>query len=146
MSSRSSVVHGLKNGFVAGLWAIIPGILVIINSDDSFDLDDLFETAMFIFIFPVILCICCLISSLAFITAKDSFFSVITCGVSGMFFMNILLQLFYIISYEINDINVELQVSDLVNLQQLFIGFLIGVFTIFIIGANRNNIIYVYTK
>lgn len=146
MPGSDSVVHGLKNGFIAGLWAIIPGILVIINSEDSFSLDDLLETAVLIFIFPVILCICCLITSLAFITAKDLFLSVITCGVSGMFFMNIFVQLFYIINYEINDINAELQVSDLVNLQQLFIGFLIGIFAILIIGVNRNNITYVSTK
>jgi hypothetical protein len=74
------------------------------------------------------------------------FLSTMTCGVSGMFIMNIFIQLFYIISYEINGINVEIEFADFVDLQQLLIGILIGIFSVLVIGVNRNHIIYVYTK
>jgi hypothetical protein len=146
MINSDSIVHGLRNGFIAGLWAFIPGLLVVIDTDDSFDFSLLLDSVILIIVFPVILCVCCLITSLAFITAKDMFLSTMTCGVSGMFIMNIFIQLFYIISYEINGINVEIEFADFVDLQQLLIGILIGIFSVLVIGVNRNHIIYVYTK
>tara|TARA_B100001113_G_C20612379_1_gene406698 strand:- start:59 stop:499 length:441 start_codon:yes stop_codon:yes gene_type:complete len=146
MINSDSIVHGLRNGFVAGLWAFIPGLLVVIDTDDSFDFSLLLDSVILIIVFPVILCVCCLITSLAFITAKDMFLSTMTCGVSGMFIMNIFIQLLYIISYEINGINVEIEFADFVDLQQLLIGILIGIFSVLVIGVNRNHIIYVYTK
>ena len=146
MINSDSIVHGLRNGFVAGLWAFIPGLLVVIDTDDSFDFSLLLDSVILIIVFPVILCVCCLITSLAFITAKDMFLSTMTCGVSGMFIMNIFIQLLYIISYEINGINVDIEFADFVDLQQLLIGILIGIFSVLVIGVNRNHIIYVYTK
>lgn len=146
MINSDSIIHGLRNGFIAGLWAFVPGFLVVLETDDDFDFSLLLDSVILVIVFPVILCICCLITSLAFITAKDLFLSSMTCGVSGMFMMNILIQSFYIISYEINGINIEIEFSDFVNFQQLLIGILIGVFSTLVIGVNRNRIIYVYTK
>ena len=133
----SPVDRGLRNGFVAGFWAIIPGVLLLINAENESDFSLLLDFAILMLVFPAILFVCCLLSSRQYGNGRNKLITSAVCGVFGMICVNFIFQIFYIIYTVANEIELELHYSDLINFQEIITGLLIGIFSFIMDFLNK---------
>ena len=116
------------NGLICGLWALIPGLIILINAEE----DSMFSLAMeffwLIILFPAIICVVCVVASSAYTTPKDIMLNCAICATSGIIIMNLIVQIYFIIYFIMNDLKVDLGVSDFFNIEQILIALFTGLF------------------
>ena len=122
------VRHALSNGLICGLWALIPGLIVLINAEEASILSLAAEFLWLIILFPAIICIVCVVSSSAYTTPKDIMLNCTICATSGIIIMNLIVQIYFILYFIMNDLKVDLGVSDFFNIEQILIALFTGLF------------------
>tara|TARA_Y100001954_G_scaffold204563_1_gene226032 strand:- start:2688 stop:3134 length:447 start_codon:yes stop_codon:yes gene_type:complete len=131
---------GLTNGAVAGLWALIPGLLILTSTESDSDLDLLLDFLGFMILFPVILVIVSIISSQKHSLPSDIMFNCILCGLSGGIFFNLIIQFFFYLDALVNDTQYILEVSALVSINTILKGSLIGLFSSIVVIINKQRL------
>jgi len=128
--------NSFKNGLICGLWAVIPGVLIVINASDDSTLELLINALGMIILAPVIVCIMCIILSLRYIESKEIFLASMICGISGIVTVNFVIQCFYIFEAAINNNPVNITSSDFLSLQLIITGLLISAFSAIVVISN----------
>tara|TARA_X000000368_G_C22767488_1_gene595609 strand:- start:42 stop:662 length:621 start_codon:yes stop_codon:yes gene_type:complete len=136
MEWNELVKNGFKNGLICGLWAVIPGVLIVINANEASTLELLINALGLIVLSPMIVCIMCMIFALRYTESEEIFLASMICGVSGIFTVNFVIQLFYIGEAEINNNTIDIGFSDFINLQLMITGLLISAFSAIVVISN----------
>lgn len=131
---------GLTNGAVAGLWALIPGLLILTSTESDSDLDLLLDFIGFMILFPVILVIVSIISSQKHSLPSDIMLNCILCCLSGGIFFNLIIQFFFYLDALVNDTQYILEVSALVSINTILKGSLIGLFSSIVVIINKQRL------
>ena len=131
---------GLTNGAVAGLWALIPGVLILTSTESDSDLDLLLDFVGFMILFPVILVIVSIISSQKHNLPSEIMLNCISCCLSGGIFFNLIIQFFFYLDALVNDTQYILEVSALVSINTLLKGSLIGLFSSIVVIINKQRL------
>jgi Na+-driven multidrug efflux pump len=107
---------------------LIPGLIVLINAEEASILSLAAEFLWLIILFPAIICIVCVVSSSAYTTPKDIMLNCTICATSGIIIMNLIVQIYFILYFIMNDLKVDLGVSDFFNIEQILIALFTGLF------------------
>ena len=120
--------HALSNGIICGFWALILGLVVLINAEEGSILSFAAEFLWLIILFPAIICIVCVVSSSTYTTPKDIILNCTICATSGIIIMNLVVQIYFILYFIMNDLKVDLGVSDFFNIEQILMALFTGLF------------------
>jgi hypothetical protein len=122
------VQRALSNGLICGLWALIPGLIIMINAEENSMLSLAVAFLWLTISFPAIICIVCVVASSAYTTPKDIMLNCVICATSGIIIMNLIVQFYFVVYMEINDLKVDLGFSDFFNISQIMMALFIGLF------------------
>jgi hypothetical protein len=120
--------HALSNGIICGFWVLILGLIVLINAEEGSILSFAAEFLWLIILFPAIICIVCVVSSSTYTTPKDIMLNCTICATSGIIIMNLVVQIYFILYFIMNDLKVDLGVSDFFNIEQILMALFTGLF------------------
>ena len=120
--------HALSNGIICGFWVLILGLIVLINAEEGSILSFAAEFLWLIILFPAIICIVCVVSSSTYTTPKDIMLNCTVCATSGIIIMNLVVQIYFILYFIMNDLKVDLGVSDFFNIEQILMALFTGLF------------------
>ena len=120
--------HAIGNGIIGGLWILIPGLVIMIGEHDSiFSLA--IEFALLIAMFPVIIFVVCVVASSTFTNTKEIMTICSITAVTGMFIMNAIVQIYFIIFLGLNDGTIDdIKLGDFFNFQQILFALFMGLF------------------
>ena len=123
------VKNALLNGLICGLWVLITGLVVLlINAGEASLISLAADFLMLIILFPVIICVACVVSSSAYTSPKEIMLNSSICAISGVIIMNLIVQIYFIIFLIMNDLKVDLDVGDFFNIEQIILALFTGLF------------------
>ncbi len=133
---KELIKHSIRNGILCGLWAMIPGLIVLLNAEDSSLISLAADFLILIILFPAIICITCVVLSTAYTKTSEIIMACSICSFVSIIWMNIIIQ-FYIMMYSaMNDLIIDLDLGAIFEIKQILIALFAGLFSAIIRIAN----------
>lgn len=136
---KELIKHSIRNGILCGLWAMIPGLIILVNNEDSSLISLATDFLVLIILFPAIICITCLALSAAYRKTSEIIMACLICSFVSIIWLNIIIQ-FYIMMYSaMNDLIIELNFGAIFDIKQILIALFAGLFSAIIRIGNPIN-------
>ena len=96
--NKELIKHSIRNGILCGLWAMIPGLIILVNAEDSSLISLVADFFMLIILFPAIICITCIALSASYFKASEIIMACLICSFVSIIWLNIIIQFYIMIS------------------------------------------------
>ena len=134
--NKDLIKHSIRNGILCGLWAIIPGLVILVNTEGSSLVSFVADFLMLTILFPAIICIICVVLSTYYIKASEIIMACLICSFVSIVWLNIIVQIYIMLYSSLNDLVVELDFGAIFNIKQILIAMFAGLFSAMIRIAN----------
>ena len=134
--NKELIKHSIRNGILCGLWAMIPGLIILVNAEDSSLISLVADFFMLIILFPAIICITCVALSASYVKASEIIMACLICSFVSIIWLNIIIQFYIMIYSALNDLVIELDFGAIFEMKQILIAMFAGLFSAIIRIAN----------
>tara|TARA_B100000767_G_scaffold268386_1_gene288537 strand:- start:528 stop:1130 length:603 start_codon:yes stop_codon:yes gene_type:complete len=134
--NKELIKHSIRNGILCGLWAMIPGLIILANSEDGSLISLAADFLMLIILFPAIICITCVVLSASYIKTSEIIMACLICSFVSIIWLNVIIQVYILIYSALNDLVIELEFGAIFDIKQILIAMFAGLFSAIIRIAN----------
>ena len=134
--NKELIKHSIRNGIFCGLWAMIPGLILLVNAEDSSLISLAADFFMLIILFPAIICITCVVLSDSYTKASEIIMACLICSFVSIIWLNIIIQVYIMMYSALNDLIIELDFGAIFDIKQILIAMFAGLFSAIIRIAN----------
>jgi hypothetical protein len=137
--NKELIKHSIRNAIFCGLWAMIPGLIILANAEDSSLISLAADFFMLIILFPAIICITCVVLSASYIKASEIIMACLICSFVSIIWLNVIIQFYIVIYSALNDLVIEFDFGAIFEIKQILIAMFAGSFSAIIRIANPIN-------
>ena len=130
------IKHSIRNGFLCGLWALIPGLIILLTTEGSSLISLAANFLMLIILFPAIICITCLAMSSTYRKTSEIITACLICSIVSIIWMNTIVQFYIKIFSVMNDLETEIDFGAIFELSQILLALFAVLFSSIIRIAN----------
>ena len=134
--NKELIKHSIRNGIFCGLWAMIPGLIILLNTEGSSLISLAADFFVLIILFPAIICITCVALSYSYSKSSEIIMACLICSLVSVIWLNIIIQFYIMMFSALNDLIIELDFGAIFDINQILIAMFAGLFSAIIRIAN----------